>query len=396
MNNIKFKRFLIYLIIVSLSTSPSFALGDGNRNLFLISVMGLSPIIIISSKKFYTLDFWIIITSISLLVGSLFIFDKSIRWSTVFYSWMFFLTFGAYFRLLNLNFFTVFQFYRLLRSLIMAYFLTLIIQQFCVLLETPIFNISNYNYSEPWKLNSLSAEPSHSGRIVGLLFYCLLCVKEIFHRRKYDFKLDFKNDWPLWLAFLWPMLTMGSSTAYIFVTIIYFKLVGFRKIVITFLISMVIIFFISDLGIKSIDRLFLTIKAVLSLDIRNIISADHSASFRIVPLFVIISKLEMFSLIGMFGHGIDSVNSFLYRYIPGGGFNVIGGGFLLVWYEYGFLSFILILIFNLKLVQFNMSIFDLLFWILLVFLNGINSQISWLCVTLLFTVSFFKFSNKIV
>ncbi len=273
--------------------------------------------------------------------------------------------------------------------MIVAYFITLLIQQFCVLIGLPIFNLSNYNPNEPWKLNSLSAEPSHSGRIVGLLFFCFISVKEVIIKRNYALKLDFKDDIWIWGFFLWTMLTMGSSTAILFLILIYFKLFGLRNLFFNSLMTLFIFYFINILGIKQIDRLLDTMKAFFTFDIRSIISTDHSASIRIVPLFIVSTKLDVFSINGIFGHGIDSVSSFLYRFIPGVKNNITGGGFLHIWYEYGFLTFLFIVIFSFKVANCRGSLWNFIFWVLLVFLYGINSQITWLCLILLFTINYF-------
>jgi hypothetical protein len=387
-------RFLIYLFIISLAIAPAFALGEGNRNLLLIAVMSLSPIILIIYKQFYKLDNWLIILACSLVIGPYLLHPNSLRWYTILYSWMFFFTFMAYNRLLLSNFFNLNQFLKLLQFLIIAYFVTLLIQQFCVLISLPIFNLSNYNPNEPWKLNSLSAEPSHSGRILGLLFYSFIEIKELVNNKKYSLKNDFNQDKWFWLAFLWTMLSMGSSTAILFLILIYFKFFGFRNLFFNSLMTLCIFYFLNILGIKQIDRLFETMKAFFSFDISSIISVDHSASIRIVPLITIFTKLDILSINGMFGHGIDSVSSFLFRYLPGAGNNISGGGFFQIWYEYGFLTFFILLIFTLKATNCRNSIINFLFWFLLVFLYGINSQITWLCIILLYTINYFKILNN--
>ena len=78
-------------------------------------------------------------------------------------------------------------------------------------------------------------------------------------------------------------------------------------------------------------------------------------------------------------------------YLPGAGDKVTGGGTLAFVYEYGFLSFLLLILFTLK------SVFDkenpmisIIFWIMLIILNSVNSQILWLAVLLLYSNNFFK------
>lgn len=378
------------MIIISLAVAPSFALGDDNRNLFLIGVMALSPLILFFLKGFHKLDIWLILLMASLALAPLLHHPETMRWSTVLYSWMFCLTFMAYNRLLQQNVFSAHQFYKLLKILIVAYFLTLLIQQFCVLTGLPIFNLSNYNLAEPWKLNSLSAEPSHSGRIVGLLFFCFISMKEILLARSYNFKKDVREDKWIWLAFLWTMITMGSATALLFIFIVLLKFIQRKNIIPLIAFGVIFLIVLANIDVPAVDRAIKTFEATVTFDMNKVIEADHSASFRIVPTMVLVTMVELFSLNGLLGHGIDSVSSFLYQYIPGGGDNVSGGGFLQIWYEYGFFAFLFLLIFSLKATIYKGQLINLVFWFMLIFVNGINSQIVWLCIILLFTNNYFS------
>lgn len=389
MISLKANRFFIYLIITSLAIAPAFALGDDNRNLLLIVVMFLSPIIIIAYNQYQKFDVWILLTAASLTLGPVILHPESLRWTTILYSWMFMLTFMGYNRLLSTDVFSAFEFYKLLRLLILAYFFTLLIQQVCILLDLPIFNLSNYNPAEPWKLNSLSAEPSHSARIVALLMFCYLSMSELKLKRKYKLSEDLLNDKWVWFAFFWTMITMGSSTAFFFIPIVLLKVISKKNIVPLFVLLIVLFVLFDQVGFTSIDRTLAFSRATLTLDPEKIIEVDHSASFRVVPFLTLLSFLNFSDLNGVLGHGVDTVSTFMYKYMPGGGDKVSGGGFFLVWYEYGFLSFILLLIASLKISINRKDYFTYVFWFLLVVINVINSQISWLCLILLYTVNYF-------
>ena len=115
----------------------------------------------------------------------------------------------------------------LIKGLIFAYFVVLLIQQCCVLLGLPIFNVSNYDVTQPWKLNSLMSEPEHSGRMMALLVFSYLTIQDCIVGRKMIFKESWRKDKAIWLAFLWSMLTMVSAGAYLFLFIVLF----FHKLV---------------------------------------------------------------------------------------------------------------------------------------------------------------------
>ena len=66
----KHNTFLV-LIIVGMAISPAFALGEGNRNLFLIGVMSISPIIILRFFEFDKLDFLLLLFLTTIAIFSL-------------------------------------------------------------------------------------------------------------------------------------------------------------------------------------------------------------------------------------------------------------------------------------------------------------------------------------
>lgn len=381
---------LLTLIIISFAISPAFALGEGNRNLFLIALMSISPLVIIYYKKLYPSDLWLL-----LFIGSILLFPpifnpESVRWSTMLYSAMFGITFIAYKHLLyNINF-SVQDYLKIIEYLIYAYFITLLIQQFCVLTGLPIFNISNYDIGEPWKLNSLSAEPSHSGRIIGVLMYSYISVKEILAQRTYNFRLDIKTDRWIWIAFLWVMLTMGSATAMLFIAIVLFKFIRIKNLLPLSLILGSIFFAISISGSNSLDRMFHFSMAILTFDTKMMIEVDHSASMRIVPMIILTNMLDVTTINGLFGHGVDYVGTFLSTLVPGIQEGAAGGGLLQLWIEYGFLSFLLFTIFCFSHLFSKKAYLNVVLWFLLIFISGVNNQMVWLTILLLFTNRYFE------
>lgn len=381
------------IIIISLAIAPAFALGSDNRNLILIFVMSISPILIFTFRKLYKSDLLLLTFIASITLFPSILHPQSMRWSTVLYSYMFCLTFMSYYRLLLSGKLDINSYLKLLRFLILAYFITLILQQFSVLTGLPIINLSNYSIEEPWKLNSLSSEPSHSARILSLLMYSFISVKEVVIDKRYNFLNAFKEDKWLWLAFIWTMVTMGSATAFVFLPLVLLKFLKNRNIILPLSILLLIGFILFNINYIPVERVINVVEATLTFNPDEIIKADHSASFRIVPSIVLISFLDLTSAESWFGHGVDSVSSFMYQYIPYGGEEISGGGFLQVWYEYGLITFIIITIFSIKNTIRKNDFLTYVFWFMLIFIYGVNNQIVWLCVILLFTNKFF-INNK--
>jgi hypothetical protein len=110
----RIRPYLLILILTALAVSPAFALGEGNRNLLLIGVMGLSPIIILYFGRFDRINPWLAFFMVSIIIFPLIYQPQSMRWSTVLYAIMFCLTFIAYKELLYHSKFTVIHYYKLL------------------------------------------------------------------------------------------------------------------------------------------------------------------------------------------------------------------------------------------------------------------------------------------
>ena len=381
---------LLWMILISMAIAPAIFLGEGNRNLFLIVVMSLPPVVLIVSHKFYRSEIWLLLFLASIVTIPPLVHPESMRWSTVIYSLMFGFTFLAYSRLLHSSAFTIENYLSFLKYMIYGYFVVLLIQQFCVLTGLPIFNVSNYNPMEPYKLNALAAEPSHSARIVALLMYSYITIKEIITENTYNFRVNLKEDAWIWISFLWTMLTMGSGTAFLFIIIVLLKFIRFKSLIPLLLIGGIITYIVSIIGITAFERTFEVFMATLTLDPRTIIQTDLSAAIRIVPIILLASIVTITTVDGLFGHGIDTVSSFLYSQIPGVGEGFTGGGLFQVWYEYGFFSFIFFVFFSLGNSYKKLDYLSVVFWFLLVFMNGVNSQIVWLAILLLWTNIYFN------
>lgn len=243
---------IIIIIIMSLSVAPAIFLGEGDKNLFLIGLLFITPIIFLKYFKIEKIDILLFAFIISIVIIPIAFNPESFRITTVLYTILFCLLFITYKQTLYASELSISNYLKLLKYIIYAYFIVLLIQQFSVLIGLPIFNLSNYNPEEPWKLNSLSAEPSHTARIVALLMYSYIVLIEIVKEKPYAFFKEIKNDKLIWLAFFWVMLTSNSGTAFIFLAIVFLKFIQFRNIAFLILFLIASIFFAKLLKYNSI------------------------------------------------------------------------------------------------------------------------------------------------
>jgi hypothetical protein len=379
---------------MAMATAPSFFIDSESRNLLLVGIMLLSPFLIGYYRGFYKNELLLYPFMLSLLIFPYFNHPESMRWSTILFTFMYSLTFIAYIRLLNQKGFTIETYEKVLRLLIYAYFIVLLIQQFCVLTGLPVFNASTYRLNDPWKLNSLAIEPSYSGRTVGLLMYCYIVIKEIITNEKYLLRNNFMTDKWVWLAFIWTMLTMGSGAAFLFIVIILTKVFQGKNLIALIILTGFILIIIDLLNITEFNRTLKIFLATFTFDIDAITEADASGAYRIIPIIVLFQKVSLVTLDDWFGHGIDYVGTFLDQYIVGAPKGITGGGLLQIWMEYGFISFALITIFSIRTTWYLKDFWTIVFWFVLIFIYSINIQIFWLCIILLYTNNFFRKKYK--
>lgn len=382
---------LVSIFIIIFATSPDiFLYQKDDRNLLLIGIMALAPIVLLFSKKMYHLDIWLLFFFLSIVFSPALNHPDTLRWSTIIYTTMFGITFIAYEHLLKRNLFSVDQYLKLLKNLLLAYFAVLLIQQFCVLTGLPVFMAGNYRPEEPWKLSSLAAEPSHAALSITILMYSFITIKELVLNRKYKIFSDWKNDKWIWVSFLWYMLTSHSASALLLLLIFFSQFMTFRNFLYLVILGTISVFALSFLELPVFERASKFFTALLTLDPKQIIAADHSGSYRFVPALLIFQKADLTSIDGWFGHGIDYVGSFLYLVMPGTIKGYATGGIMILWLEYGFLSFILLIIFSFLAIYRPKKIMPVVLWFIFLFLgNGINTQIFWIGIILLFTNKYF-------
>ena len=376
-------NIFINIMITLIAVSPAFALGEGNRNLLLIGAMCLSP--------YYFLRYPIIIPKVDIplvllcymMTGFPLVFHPdTMRWSTVLYSCMFCIYFMAFARVFLAKEYNLSDLSRLLKGLIYAYCIVLIIQQICVLFGWPIFNVSNYSPKEPWKLNSLMSEPSHSARIVPVLMYIFICCEKGI-KGTWSIKQSISEERWVWIAFLWSVLTMSSSTAFIFLFIIIAKSISTKKILSSIAVIAIVIGVLYSSGNRTIVRVQKIITATLTFDENKIIRADGSGSYRIVPTIRGAKAVSLTDLDDWFGHGIDA-DVYAIKPLPGTDAGHAGSFYL--WYNYGFLVSILFWMFSLSICLIKKDPVSILVWLLCIFsYGGLNNQIIWLTIILLYT-----------
>ena len=370
-------KVLVYIYILLLAITPAIFLGEGNRNLLLIGAMGISPIVFLFKPGLIPkVDLPLLSICFMMIFFPAIFHYETIRWSTVLYSCMFCLFFMSFVRVLMFSSFTLDNFQQLLRGLLYAYCVVLIIQQVCVLFGLPIFNVSNYSILDPWKLNSLSPEPSHSARMIAVIM-CIYLTIQIEINKEYTLSQSWKESKKPWFAFLYSAITMGSGTALFLMFLTITRLISLKRLssfILVALVMVVLLFAFSEN--KTMERVRKTFIATLSLNEQEIIEADHSASFRIVPNIQGAKAVKIRSLDDFVGHGVDA-DTRLIEPLPSVEKGNAGG--FTMWINYGVIAQLIWWFFTLSICFGSIRhVLSLFIWFFCIFsYGGLNSQIVW-------------------
>lgn len=387
---LKWNELYPVLCLILLATAPAIFLGEGNRNLGLIAFMFISPFFLVKTKSLSVEGILLLGFALTIVVFPPLAHSGDVRWSTVFYSLMFCALFLSYDVMLRGGFLRAETFVNVIKYLIIAYTAVLLIQQFCVLTGLPIFNVSNYEAVRPWKLNALSAEPSHSARIVGLLMLAYILGRRLVESMGEALTVSPKQNAFLWVCFFWTMITMLSATALVMIAIVllvYVQRSHFRNYILAAFLGIVALLLLPDWLTGRAAALAL---ATFTLDYAEVLRADHSGGMRIAPMLVLLDYVEVFSMNGLFGNGIDSVGHFMSRHIWGVKEGSSGGGLLVLWYEYGLIAFLFFMAFTLKATAALKAPGNFIVWFMLIFIGGVNNQMVWLAIILLYSLNFYR------
>ena len=304
---------IVYLIILN---THSFFLEPSHISPLKVSCMSLAPILFfiegaVISKAFITgVVFWLYCFFSASLHGSM-------RFSTIGYSGLFVATFIVFYAAVHKHIFTLQQFKRFLKYLILAYSICLILQQICVLVgirHFPLINLIGNSYMRLGKLPSLSLEPSHTAVILAFAFLSYLRCLELELNKKPIVKDLFtqENKW-ISIGFLWVMLTMGSSSAILGLAVLIFYFVRGNNVIIASC-CIVLVFSLALLSDnEQLNRLAKIIDALVTADREQIVEADGSGASRIIPLMNTFTKLDLSNPQSWFGHGSLAKNDEFYQ-----------------------------------------------------------------------------------
>lgn len=248
---------------------------------------------------------------ISILCSAIFHLE-TFRASTLLYLCSFLITFITMYNLVYIKkVFSLTYFLKIVKGLIYTLTITLLIQQFFIIVGIKIFPLVNLVqvFDRGIGANSLTMEPSVFARIIGVLLYAYMECISFRNSSKFTLKNLFEKEhkW-ITISFLWSMLTMGSGTAFIVLGVLSLYFINLRNSMIVIPIVVGMVFIGSKMGIKQFDRAYNTVQATMTLDKEIVAETDGSAVYRIAPMLNTIKNLDLTKKEHWFGYGIDAGN----------------------------------------------------------------------------------------
>lgn len=384
-------RVIATLLMVMLCVQIFPLEGEGVSNVK-VAIMALAPILFIFKTP---------VVSKSLLWGVILwltcyfcaSFQSYMRFSTIGYFGMYIMTFIVFYNLVYQGAFTFSYFKRLLRALIVVFAIVLILQQICILLGIRTFwliNLDNQYFLAIDKLPSLTIEPSHSARVLGVMMLCYLrCLQMENGGERVSIKTLFdKDNRKVSTLFPWVMLTMGSGTAFIALGILCLYFITWRNI--WYVAPILIGFFAisSLLEVKQLTRAVDTMQATMTGDKQQVLEADESAAVRILPVFNTFTETDLTDKETWFGKGTSK------KYSLEEAGRLLKKSKIPIFEQYGLIAMILsfILVYT-CMIKNVLSIETLMFGMLFAFSIG-NIYYIWGCMMIFSATRYFLINTK--
>lgn len=353
-----------------------------------LAVSALCPfVLLIYSAKVSKMMIMFLIYYATIVISAL-LHPDTLRWSTVFFLATFIVTYLAFYNLVVIEeVFSKKYFRKILEGLILAYTIVLIIQQCFIIIGIrtfPLINLVQF-LDRGIGANSLSYEPSSVAIILSFAMLSLIRIIELDYGRKLSFREIYtESKWPT-VGFLWCMLSMGSGSAFIGLGILLCYFIRPRYYVSAILLIVIAYFAIMYIDFVPLQRARDSFLAFFTLDNKAVSEADGSAAARIIPMVNTLTKLDLTSFEGWFGHGVD------YGLSKGLFSDIVMVGNIA---DYGFFGFIILqTIVYMGMIRKIFSI-ETLLWLGLGMATLANVPINWGAMMMFTAVRYFQIKNE--
>lgn len=333
-------RIITVCALVLLCVNPACFEGPNCMNLPLCAVLILSPLaLLIKGTRVIIprVDIPLTLVMICAILFPALFHPQTLRWITILYTCAFCIFFMMLARMVRISDLDPAILFKTVKGLVYAFLIVLIIQQVCVLLHLPIFLESLIgNRFEPFKLNSLTAEASHTTLVLSVIMM-IYAQSRTYIDQNLTLTEEFKHNYLLWIAYYYVIFTTLNSSAFLMWFLPLLPFIRKRDALPTVvgIAAVILIVYASPLGeYRMMQRISKTGIAAMSLDTDKLIAADPSIAQRIVPSIWGFKAVNFTEADNYVGHGTDSVDRDFPDDLadPDG---VKSAGIFTIWYNYG-------------------------------------------------------------
>lgn len=234
---------------------------------------------------------------------------ETFRWSTLLFSFGLLLSYVSLYNLIHIkNVFTIRYFLRIVKWVMMAYFVLCIMQQVCLVVGIsylPILNLHKI-LNRGIGCNSWAIEPSTFARTMLVFYYAYIkCNEYIRGEGRFTLKDLFSGEhkW-VTIRFIWMMTTMGSGTAYVCLILLSLYFINWRNCIFIIPLLAFSYYILDQSGIEQAERATAVLNATATMDKSQVYATDGSAASRISLLLNSLNA-DFSQKETWFGRGID-------------------------------------------------------------------------------------------
>lgn len=308
----------------------------------------------------------------------------TLRWSTVLFMATFLVMYITFYNLIVVQHaFSKDFFASLIRKLIYAYCIVLILQQCLLIVGIKIFPLLNLvqDLERGLGANSLTYEPSSVAVILSFAYLSLLRLRELDLGHKLTWTEVWANERLVTLAFIYTMIGVVSGTAMAALAIIALYFIPRKNYMSSILIVFIIALLFFNIDFLPLNRARDSFLAFLTLDSAKVMQADGSAAARIIPIVNTLTKLDLTTWEGWFGHGVDyGLSKWIFSE------RVMIGGIA----DYGFLSFIVMQFAVYSCMIKRLFSLETLLWACIGLLTLANVPLNWGAMMMFTVVRYFQ------
>lgn len=371
---------IVYLILFFTVVVIHIFANAAGQNMLMLGVMGYCAILLPSRIK--RTDSWDLLPILIFVVMfcSQYIHPKEFRISTVLYSAMFMIQCVVFRTYLNEDF-KIEGYMKFVKMLVYLFTSVLILQQALQLVHVQGFNRILFA-DTPWKMNSLSQEPSFLPPTMMLLLLSYAKMKQLTNKETEDIKELWKRDKRLWMAGLYTMVGCGTTSGiFIFPVFLayFFQKQIIKSLPIVLLLGTVGYIVFSNLFPYVVERFNNIFEVIWQMDPQMMYYADASASARIAPYMFLVNEFSLYDSNFWFGHGIDYATHYFSLMLVGEekGSEIGIGGLVNFLYDYGLIALLAFLAYIKRLCFKSFLSYEFIAWLLIYSIYSFNVSLLW-------------------